>query len=725
MQSSRWGIVAGLFTLLLLIVLVGVIWLTLRSQPAIVLLVTPTPAAPGIPAATQAASGAAAASVRPASSPTPTKDAPASAVPAGAGTPEFSRMTGPTPDAAASPAAPGTAVQPPTSSLRMPTPTPTPASARGLSSGEWSLFTDANEINDLVIVSNTVWLATEGGALAWSLGSRTPVKFTTGAGLGSNRLAAVADCPLPGLGMVFGSASGLHVTDTQAAGWRNLSRAEGTLRFDDVATLLCDEENGRLVVGFAGHGIGIFEPVSGGWRYLDRSSGLGANEVRDLAVAGRAGPLWVMGPAGVTVVAGPDSAFYEAGKEPLAEGPLGAIAADDAGTIWLGGEGVLYRVVGETWRRFDGESASTGEFPAGLITGIEAAEDGLVWLVDDDGAVCRFDPDTTRCQEFYRRSPGMAAGPVTSLALDGASNPYYATRGNGFSGRSAGLWRTFTKEDEPVRGNWVGALALDVAGNLWVATEAGIQRFAEGDLTRPGELFSQAETGLGVQGVRALYPDPDGGLWAGGAGAAYFDGERWTPLSTAEGLAGEAVQAIAVDEQGRTWFGTDQGLSVWNGAAFFDVADSIDLPSNDFRALLADGDVIWIGTAAGLYRIADNQLQLLTRSNVGLPDDTINALALAPDGALLVGTARGLAEVRAGVVLPAPEFKDAAIAHIATVGDEVWVAQENGPVFRRVGAAWEAAVPGADISLTAVTALAGRDSRVWLGSAGGLVQLVK
>jgi ligand-binding sensor domain-containing protein len=724
-QSSRWGIVAGVFTLLLLIVLVGVIWLTLRSQPAIVLRVAPTPAAPGIPAATLAASGASAAPVRPVSSPTPTKGTPASAIPAVAGTPEVPRMTGPTPDATATPAATGTAVQPQTASLRMPTPTPTPASARGPLPGEWSLFTDANEINDLVIVSNTVWLATEGGALAWSLGSRTPVKFTTGAGLGSNRLATVVDCPLPGLGLVFGSANGLHVTDPPAGGWRNLSRAEGSLRFDDVATLLCDKENGRLVVGFARHGIGIFDPESGGWRYLGRSSGLGANEVRGLAIAGRAGPIWVLAPSGITVVAGPDSEFYETGQEPLAAGELGAIAADKAGTIWAGGEGVLYQVVGKTWTRFDGESAPTGEFPAGLITGIEAAEDGLVWLVDDDGAVCRFDPDTTRCQEFYRRAPGMAAGPVTSLALDGAGNPYYATRGNGFSGRSAGLWRTFTKADERVRGNRVGALAPDVAGDLWVATEAGIQRFAEGDLTRPGELFTQAETGLEAQGVRVLYPDPDGGLWAGGTGAAYFDGERWTPLSTVEGLAGEAVQAIAVDEQGRTWFGTDQGLSVWNGAAFFDVADSLELPSNDFRALLVDGDVIWIGTAAGLYRIADNQLQLLTRSNAGLPDDTINALALAPDGVLLVGTARGLAEVRAGVVQPAPEFKDAAIVHIATVGDEVWVAQENGPVFRRVGAVWEAAAPGADISLAAVTALAGRADRVWFGSTGGLVQLAK
>jgi ligand-binding sensor domain-containing protein len=269
----------------------------------------------------------------------------------------------------------------------------------------------------------------------------------------------------------------------------------------------------------------------------------------------------------------------------------------------------------------------------------------------------------------------------------------------------------------------VGALAIDTAGALWVATEAGLQRFAGADLTRPGQLFPDQATGLEAASVQTLSPDPDGGLWAGGRGAAYFDGERWTPLGAADGLPGENVQAIAVDDQGRTWFGTDQGLSVWNGAAFFNVAERLALPSNDFRTLLADGDTVWIGTAGGLYRFADNQMQVMTRSNVGLPSDVIDTLALAPDGTLLIGTDGGFAELRDGVVWQVPNFADTAIAHVATAGDEVWVAPASGPVSYSVDAAWEEVSAGDQLPLSAVTALASDGDRVWFGSSHGLVEL--
>lgn len=172
--------------------------------------------------------------------------------------------------------------------LPVPTPTPTPLP---LANGDWAVLTDPNDMNEVAVISNTLWIAGNGGGLAWSKGSTTPVVYTAADGLYGNRLTAVADCALPGFGVVFGSPAGLQAVDARTGRWHQINRTTGQgkgMRYDDVATLYCDAENGFLIVGYAEHGIDIYDANREQWRHLDRSSGLAANDVNDLAVVATA-----------------------------------------------------------------------------------------------------------------------------------------------------------------------------------------------------------------------------------------------------------------------------------------------------------------------------------------------------------------------------------------------------------------------------------------------------
>ena len=40
-----------------------------------------------------------------------------------------------------------------------------------------------------------------------------------------------------------------------------------------------------------------------------------------------------------------------------------------------------------------------------------------------------------------------------------------------------------------------------------------------------------------------------------------FDGKTWTTYTTADGLAGDSVSAIAVGPDGSVWFGTGSSVS--------------------------------------------------------------------------------------------------------------------------------------------------------------------
>ena len=584
---------------------------------------------------------------------------------------------------------------------------------------EWQAVSDSNFMNDLVISGNTVWIASDGGALAWTRGSTTPVKFTSVDGLAGTRLTAVADCALPEFGVVFGSDSGLQVVDPRAGGWQLRDSANSELSYDDVSALACDAEAGYLVVGYARHGIDIYDAAEDEWRHLDRSSGLASNNVTALAVVGDLDEIWVVSNDGVTVAAGPDSTFYDATNSQLESNRIGSIAVDADGAVWLGGDGALYRVEGETWTVFSAEEVGDAGFPLRLIAGLTPADNGTLWLGDIDGAVCRFDPAESRCVAAFTGAQGMAAGPLTRLALDAAGRVYYTTAGDGYSVLDGDAWRRFARAGEAVRGNAIGAATVDGDGALWLATDAGIQRVEGAD--RPPTLAPAGD--IDPAAVRVLLADSTGLIWAGGDGAASFDGETWTVYTTTAGLAGETVQAIAEDSRGRIWLGTDRGISIWNGATFFNLTEETGLPSADIRSLLAEGDAMWIGSdGGGLYRFERNQLQVLTSDNVDLPSDTVTALAPADDGSLLVGTDSGLAELRDGSSAPIPAAGEGAISHILALPGSLWVATADDGLYFDAGDGWQHATAATVLPADQVTALVAADESIWVGGrTGGLV----
>lgn len=598
-------------------------------------------------------------------------------------------------------------------------PSPTPSPTARATAQPWSLITDANWMNEVAVADNTIWVATDGGALTWARGSATPVKFTTLNGLTSNRLTTVADCALPDLGVIFGSDAGLQVV-APAGDWRQLTSANSDLSYDDIVDLACDPAAGYLVIGFAQHGIDIYDQARDEWRHLDRNSGLASNRVQSLAVVGELDEIWVVGEEGVTVAAGADSTFYTANNSPLESNRIGAVVADADGVVWLGGDGALYRVAGESWTVFNAEEVSDAGFPVRLITGLALAGDGTLWLGDIDGAICRFDPAARTCTVAFRAAPGMATAPLTSLARGADEQIYFTTAGDGLSVYDGVSWERLARPAAGIRGNAVSVATVDPDGALWVVTEAGVQRIVAPDrapvLTPDGPIAPAS--------IQAIHIGDNDDLWIGGAGAAMWDGAAWTTYTLTDGLAGAVVQAIAADSRGRVWLGTDAGVSIWNGESFFNLTRETGLPGADIRTLLADDDAMWIGSAGGgLYRFERNQLEVLNADNMNLPSDTITALARAEDGGLFVGTAAGLAELRDGVAAPVPEVGERAVTQILALDDSLWVGTAADGLFYDAGAGWQQETTDGALPANRVTALAAFRDAVWVGGAtGGLAR---
>jgi ligand-binding sensor domain-containing protein len=195
---------------------------------------------------------------------------------------------------------------------------------------------------------------------------------------------------------------------------------------------------------------------------------------------------------------------------------------------------------------------------------------------------------------------------------------------------------------------WLLALALFVVGVAW-AGPAPTLRF---------EHLS-VEDGLGQESVLSIAQDRDGFMWFGTqTGLSRFDGYRFTNYRNVVGdartLANNWVRVLLVDRKGRLWLGTDGGLDRFEPSTqtfvHYQPAVSTRRGNGDrhIHAIVEDGKGgLWLATGDGLHRfdIATGKFESwhhVAGDERSLGDDQVNALAVDGAGVLWIGTSTGL-----------------------------------------------------------------------------------
>ena len=308
------------------------------------------------------------------------------------------------------------------------------------------------------------------------------------------------------------------------------------------------------------------------------------------------------------------------------------------------------------------------------------------------------------------------------------------------------------------------------SGDLWTGTvDHGVARES------PAGRWRRALTtfdGLPSERVQALLRAGDS-VWVGtDGGAALFAENRSnarvtlrrsdSSAGTAGGLVSDDVRAFAV--AGDTlWCGTGGGLSSFASGVWLDRRAVFAGPVS---ALTVAGDTLWIATAAGPRAYAGGALppvepghlgesralalaggDLYSGTNgsgvfrrvaggwaatgAGLPSGKVNALGVAPDGALWAGTGAGLARHDAASdAWTAHRTEGPAVDNLwkaAVRGGDIWFVTGNatdpnlgpGLVLRTDGASWSAitnaGTGGALQAASTFGLLASREGPMWFG----------
>ncbi|MGA9350226.1 MAG: two-component regulator propeller domain-containing protein [Anaerolineae bacterium] len=184
--------------------------------------------------------------------------------------------------------------------------------------------------------------------------------------------------------------------------------------------------------------------------------------------------------------------------------------------------------------------------------------------------------------------------------------------------------------------------------------------------------YNTSNSGLATNVVLSIAIE-GGNKWFGtNRGVSVFDGERWTTYEkTPGGLVNGRVTAIAIDEEGNKWFGTQGGVSVLddNGTPHnksddtwttYD-ASTPGLASPRISAIAIDSfGNVWVGTkvsdgfgyGVSKFDRGSGNWRTYNTSNSQLVCDAVNAIAADNSGNVWIGTSAccaGVTEKRCGV----------------------------------------------------------------------------
>ena len=152
--------------------------------------------------------------------------------------------------------------------------------------------------------------------------------------------------------------------------------------------------------------------------------------------------------------------------------------------------------------------------------------------------------------------------------------------------------------------------------------------------------------GLPSGTVYALAQDDEGYLWVGTNSGVYrFDGVRfisWNSLGDAP-LPHRAVRALLSAPGGGIWVGfAEGGVSRIQGARLEAFDERTGLAPGGINALVLDtSGVVWAATAEGLSSYAESHWQRWSEQ-AGLPAGAVTAAYVSRDGRLVVGGANGI-----------------------------------------------------------------------------------
>ncbi|SDJ89775.1 Signal transduction histidine kinase [Catalinimonas alkaloidigena] len=393
------------------------------------------------------------------------------------------------------------------------------------------------------------------------------------------------------------------------------------------------------------------------------------------------------------------------------------MAIDAQDRLWLGtfnGGVTRFAPRTGTFVRLTHEADDPQRLSSNKIRSVYIDGPGRVWVGTFDRGITLLNQDGDVLRQYPRFSDEAGTGQdmISSLYEDHTGQLWVGvSNANAYFLDDQGNFQPFTNpayKKPEVQARTVTSFCEDSFGNLWFATR-GQGLF----YTNPGKNVFRSYAqhkgpgGLNHPVVSSFLEDDRGTIWVGtdGGGLSRFEPQtqRFSHVTTQQGLSSNAVMDLKQDRNGQLWVATwSGGLVQFDPATrraqvfMHDPADPHSLPYNNLKAVLPDDSLLWIGTHGEGLAVLDLRTHEIIhhRNNDRFPFDLrapawINHLYKDTKGRLWISTYSGL------FVIEGPQMRHYAhrqdtttissngVNMVAEDGlGQLWVVSESGGLDR-------------------------------------------
>lgn len=348
---------------------------------------------------------------------------------------------------------------------------------------------------------------------------------------------------------------------------------------------------------------------------------------------GRDGAIYIGTNAGLVRVRDGQTQVFTT-EDGLGSNLVRALEEDRDGNLWVGTPNGLQRYAHgafEEVRRYVGESL-------GAVVEIFEDREGSLWVGTHSGLFLLYDQ---KIKTIGVRD-GLLQKNVLSMHETAEGGYWIGTWGGGLTYLQGDEHFALTSKEDGLLDDAVYALEIDREGALWIGYSVwGLSRLKNGELRHYGE-----DDGWTPFRVRAIQEGEDGTLWIGTGGDGLW---RKTPAGVFERiplrLLSNSISALGLDQAGRLWVGSSNGVGCWNDGAWEEVIVKADgIRGSSTYAILAtrEGSVWFARKQGGIQRWKDGRVEAFTVDGDGLLD----VFGLQSDGShLWMNCRRGLVRV--------------------------------------------------------------------------------
>jgi signal transduction histidine kinase/ligand-binding sensor domain-containing protein len=256
---------------------------------------------------------------------------------------------------------------------------------------------------------------------------------------------------------------------------------------------------------------------------------------------------------------------------------------------------------------------------------------------------------------------------------------------------------------------------------MWIGTTDGLVRF---DGSRFRYYRRENTPALGADSVFCLTVTRDGALWIGveGGGLVRYHDDHFRKFTALDGLSNNVVRAIFEDRDGLLWVGTDQGLFQLHGERLVRVDATNLIPELSVHVITQARDgAMWVG-GSSLLRILAGKTQVY-RIPIRRQSQRIKSILQTTDGTIWVGAVSGLYRVAGDRLEPVTRIRRTVRVLRQTHDGTLWIGSIGSGLYSIRSKGEPVLFAGGPPSKSILNLYEDREGNLWIGSQIGMERL--